>query len=347
MVESGNPCVVDDLAEECGRTAGSIAALRAVAVVPVESGGALSLVVYAAAPDGSLLEGDLRFLGTVAGHLSAGLEKSRLHEDLAKHRDRLEETVASRTRQLRRAYEELRTLNNTKDTFLANLSHEMKTPLTSILSSAVFLRDYKSDETARKEMVGQVVQSAETLQRLLDDLFRLVTLENASTPLDITEVAPRQLVEEAVEIAGKPSVRCEVKTAPPRVRCDLPRMARAISNLVDNAVKFSPAGSPVTVRVEAVANDKGRDVLTVSILDRGPGVPEADRERIFGAFEQGGNPLTEKPAGIGVGLHEARAVARRHGGDLVFAPRNGGGSEFRLTFPLEPAGEPAAVMAGS
>jgi signal transduction histidine kinase/signal recognition particle receptor subunit beta len=351
MVERASPCVVDDLAAECGADAPSIRALRAAAAVPVESDGTRCLVAYAPQPDGSLQEGDLRFLGTVAGHLSAGLEKSRMHEDLAKNRDALEETVASRTRQLRRAYEELRSLQQTKDTFLANLSHEMKTPLTSILSSAVVLRDYPNDESARAEMVGQVVQSAETLQRLLDDLFRLVNLESASSPLELVEVTPKQLLEEAIAIAGKkPSVRFEIKKAPQRLRVDLPRVARALANLVDNAVKFSPPGSPVTLRVEALPGAGPADPVTlaVSVLDRGPGVPPADRERIFGAFEQGGDPMTSKPAGIGIGLHEARSVARRHGGDVVYVPRNGGGSEFRMTVPLEPVGEPAvAAVAGS
>jgi signal transduction histidine kinase len=91
----------------------------------------------------------------------------------------------------------------------------------------------------------------------------------------------------------------------------------------------------------------GAAILAISVLDRGPGVPEADRDRIFGAFEQGGDPMTAKPAGIGIGLHEARSVARRHGGDVVFVPRNGGGSEFRMTLPVEPATEPAPALAGS
>lgn len=350
MVEASGPCVVDDLAAECGASAASIRRLRAAAAVPVESDGARSLIAYAPQPDGALLEGDLRFLGTVAGHLSAGLEKSRLHEDLAKHRDRLEETVASRTRQLRRAYEELRALNCTKDNFLTNLSHEMKTPLTAILSSGVVLRDYRNDEAARSEMVGQIVESAETLQRLLDDLFRLVSLENASSPLDIAEVAPKHLIEEAVALAGRPSVRFEIRSVPDHVRLDLSRFARAIANLIDNAVKFSPAGSPVTLRVEGIASGGSgpeRDTLAISVLDRGPGVPEADRERIFGAFEQGGDPLTSKPRGIGVGLHEARSIARRHGGDVAFATRSGGGSEFRLTVPLQPAADEVPVLSSS
>ena len=76
--------------------------------------------------------------------------------------------------------------------------------------------------------------------------------------------------------------------------------------------------------------------LTVSVLDRGPGVPKGDRERIFAPFEQGGDQLTGKPSGIGVGLHQARMVARQHGGDLQYHPRRGGGSEFRIVIPARP-----------
>jgi signal transduction histidine kinase len=78
--------------------------------------------------------------------------------------------------------------------------------------------------------------------------------------------------------------------------------------------------------------------VAFTVLDRGPGVPEADLERLFEAFEQGGETLTAKPAGVGLGLYEARLAARRHGGLLRYTPRPGGGSEFRLVLPAVPAG---------
>ena len=75
------------------------------------------------------------------------------------------------------------------------------------------------------------------------------------------------------------------------------------------------------------------------MVDRGPGVAAEDRERIFAPFEQGGDPMTSKPRGIGIGLHEARTMAARHRGKLEYLPRREGGSEFRLSVPLRPPGE--------
>jgi signal transduction histidine kinase len=80
--------------------------------------------------------------------------------------------------------------------------------------------------------------------------------------------------------------------------------------------------------------------MAISVLDRGCGVAEEDRERIFAPFEQGGEPLTSKPRGVGLGLHEARLVAHKHGGELEYRPRRQKGSEFRLVIPLQPAGGP-------
>jgi signal transduction histidine kinase len=73
--------------------------------------------------------------------------------------------------------------------------------------------------------------------------------------------------------------------------------------------------------------------VAISVLDRGPGIQEEEVERIFVAFEQGGDPLTAKPGGVGLGLYEARTIARRHGGTLIHLPRPGGGSEFRISLP--------------
>jgi signal transduction histidine kinase len=86
--------------------------------------------------------------------------------------------------------------------------------------------------------------------------------------------------------------------------------------------------------------------VTVVVLDRGPGVPEADRERIFAPFSQYGATADGPPRGLGIGLYEARSVARRHGGAVECLPREGGGSEFRLTVPLQPvnAEEPREVV---
>jgi signal transduction histidine kinase len=120
-----------------------------------------------------------------------------------------------------------------------------------------------------------------------------------------------------------------------------------VANLIDNAVKFSPASSIVKVVVQSGACGSGRTTpaMAISVLDRGSGVAPDHRERIFQPFEQGGDPAAPKPSGIGIGLYEARTMARRHGGGLEYRPREGGGSEFRLVVPLAPETESASAEA--
>ena len=337
MLESGRSCVVDDVHAEVDDSAGqrSLEGLRAAAVVPVACEPPGGLVVYAPAPDGRISSADVRFLDTVAGHLAVGLQKARLHGELERRRERLEQMVDSRTRQLRQGYEERRALEQTKERFLGNLSHEMKTPLTAMLSAAVFLRDYKSNLKQRAEMTATIVESGERLQELLDELFRLVSLDADAGPPQREPVSPRRLIEEAAELAGGVPVRIELSGAPERLNVDAAQLARALANLVDNAAKFSPEAGEVEVRVGRTAGgpEGERELVVLAVLDRGSGIPEADRERIFSPFEQGGDPLSGKPSGIGLGLYEARLVARRHGGSLEYRPREGGGSEFRIEIP--------------
>lgn len=350
LATAARPCLVEDLVAEVGP--GAEAGLRAAIAAPVGGPGARMLLAYAKAPDGRFGEADVRFLATVAAHLAVGLEKERLYAELARHRDRLEEEVAARTRQLRRAYEDLRTLDRMKDRFLSSLSHEMRTPLAAILSAAAFLADYDGSADDRHEMIGSILASARLLDRLLDRLFRVARLEgNAESP-NLAEAGIEQVVGEALRLAGSPAVAVRVDPAARRVRADPQRLARAIANLLDNAVKFSPPGSPVELRVAPAADGDGpgaAEGIAVSVLDRGPGVPPQDRARIFSLFEQGGDLLTSKPSGLGLGLYEARAIARLHGGEVVYREREGGGSEFRLVLPPPesiPAAAGGAVAAG-
>jgi signal transduction histidine kinase/signal recognition particle receptor subunit beta len=344
MLNGPGASVVDNLSFEAPGASEATAALRAVAVVPVEPHQRASLVVAMPSPDGAFSDIDLRFLATLAGHLAVGLEKVRIHEELRAHRDRLEEVVSARTRSLRKAYDELKSVDTMKDRFLANVSHEMRTPLTVIIGSATFLRDYDGDPAERKEMVAGILTSSQTLDQLVDGLMRVARLEAIDEPI-LEDVAPADIVAEALGVAGaggRASVIFDPRVV--QFRADPVRLARALANLVDNALKFGPAGGPVEVQVAPCV--LGRAVGAVAgvafaVLDRGPGVAEEDVERAFAAFEQGGDPLTGKPAGVGLGLYEARAIARRHGGTLIYVARPGGGSEFRISIPAEAAADPA------
>lgn len=342
ILEGGRTCAADDLAqEEPGRLPSG-----AFAAAPVDGPARRILAVHAPAPERRFDAADLRFLGTVAAHLAAGLDKARLWAELVAHRERLEATVAARTKALARAYDELRSLDRMKDRFLSSVSHEMRTPLTAIVGAASFLRDYDGAPEERHEMAANVLSGAASLERLLDGLFRIARLERGGEPLARRTLPVAEIVARALELSGSPAVEIAVREDLPAVTGDPELAPRALANLLDNARKFSPAGATIALRVEPCALRIGHrttEAIAFHVLDRGPGVPEADLERMFQAFEQGGETLTAKPSGVGLGLYEARLAARRHGGLLRYTPRAGGGAEFRLVLP---AAEVAVALEG-
>lgn len=349
MISASGPCVVDDLNEFCeAAEAGEVLErLRSAAGVQVAHEGKRVLVAYAARPAGSFERDDVRFLRSVARHVAAGLDKVRVHEDLDSSRERLERTVLSRTGEQRRTRGSRRAVDQIRERFLGNLSSEMRAPLAAIASAATAIRDYKSNARQRRRLASSIIDSAEMLQRQLNDLSRLIHVADEE-PLRLAEAPSRRLIEEAIRMAGHDSVRSNIERDPGPARIDLTGLARAVANLIDNAVKFSPPGSPVRVRLTPSKIDAGDaevDAMTVTVVDRGPGVPEQDRERIFAPFAHGSEAPEGIPRGMGIGLYEARCLARRHGGGLEYAPREGGGSEFRLTVPLQPVAEEAPMEA--
>ena len=338
MLDSEGPCVLDDLADELPPGIDSPASRWcAIASIPVDPRDRRALLVAMPAPDRALQEGDVRFLATLAGHLAVGLEKARAHGQVQAERDRLEDTVRDRTRALRRAYEELRAALATKDRLLANVSHEMRTPLTAIVSAASFLEDYDGERAQRAEMAGAIRRSASTLTSLIDGLLRVARVD-APEETALRPTPPEDLVAEALRLAhatGAVSVLIDPRVA--SVPADLDRLSRALANLVENALKFGPSDEEVEVRLTPCVLDGSAPGVAISVLDRGPGLAEDEIERAFSPFEQGGHALTGKPSGMGLGLYEARAIARGHGGTLTHAPRRGGGSEFRIMVPADAA----------
>jgi len=328
MMATGG-CVVDELLDELTTPAAlePLKGLRAAACVATGGESRHYLVAYAEAPDGAFHVGDIRFLKTVGSHLEVGLDRIRMHQEIATHRDELEKKVQQRTEALRRAYDDLRQMEQTKDRMLNNLSHEMRTPLTAMIGAATFMKDYRSNATQRGELTESILASAETLQKHLDQLLRLAEFEDDAT-LELAATTGKDLIDEAVSLCETDRIDARM---PPTVEClrlDQSLVARAVSNLLDNAVKFSPEDAHVEIELQY----EGDDVVIV-VSDRGCGVEEADRQLIFAPFEQGRKGLSGKPAGMGMGLYEAESIAKRHGGTLEYESRKNGGSRFVLRLP--------------
>lgn len=222
--------------------------------------------------------------------------------------------------------------------FLVLAAHELRHPITIISGYAHLLKNYRHrlDEGDLPDILSSIHTSTHRLTRIVDELLDVSRVEALATRFSTAAVEAGELVEAAVEELRCLGHRREIVILDPgepiTVMADKEMAVAAILELLDNAVKFSPAGQPIEVALE-----RGGGMGMVSVLDRGRGVPEAFRERIFERFVQVEDVLHHTTPGLGLGLHTARRVAEGHGGTLDYRPREGGGSVFTLSLPL--AGE--------
>ena len=228
---------------------------------------------------------------------------------------------------------EARRVESVRRDFVANVSHELKTPIGALGLLAETIAATEEADVVRR-LADQVVRESDRLGRIVDDLLDLSLIEAQAGPT--REPTPvRVLVEEAVErlsplaLARGIPLRTEPITDDFLVLCDATQLVSAITNLLDNALKYSEAGQAVVVSAQA---GDGRVVLRVE--DHGIGIPTRDLERIFERFYRVDKARSRATGGTGVGLSIVRHVAEAHGGDVTVESTEGEGSTFRLSLPL-------------
>jgi signal transduction histidine kinase len=215
------------------------------------------------------------------------------------------------------------------------VSHELRTPLTTIMGYSETILGH-GDELgfgAVLGIVGRIRVSAERLGGLVEQLLDLSVLQRGELRITLTAVDVQSTIDQAVS-SSAPSdrkVEVEVPVDLPEVVTDGPRLAQVIGQLVANAVKFSPADTPV----EIAAGLDG-DALVVTVTDHGEGIAESDRERVFERFVQldGGN--TRRAGGFGLGLYVAKQVCVALGATIAVDGEVGGGTTFVVRVPLHP-----------
>ncbi|HLX19764.1 MAG TPA: HAMP domain-containing sensor histidine kinase [Gaiellaceae bacterium] len=232
--------------------------------------------------------------------------------------------------------EELVQADRLKDEFIALVSHDLRTPLTSIIGYVELALDDGSDaplDEERRRYLEVVARSSDRLLRLVDDLLLAARLQSGRFALNVGEADLEKVAQEVLdEMHGRAERKgvslfaaCE---GPTIVEGDRRRLMQLLDNLVSNAIKFTPQGGRVELRVE-----RALDGAIVEVLDTGVGIEEGDEERIFDRFYRSSSSVTEHVQGTGLGLFIARAIAERHGGSLVARRRENGGSAFRLELP--------------
>jgi PAS domain S-box-containing protein len=225
----------------------------------------------------------------------------------------------------------LRELDKLKTQFMATLSHELRSPLTSIVSFTGLLRDIEPPMSPQAtEFLDIIERNSERLLRLVSDLLLLGHLEAGSLPLDLAPVPAAELAKEAVLARSAPAHRRGVtidlaaEDGPP-LRVDRLRMLQVIDNLISNAIKFSDPGGTVHVTAHCVRNE-----WRIEVADSGLGIPTEEQGRIFERFFRASNARIEAVPGTGLGLSVVQAIVELHGGRLEVRSIPGKGTTFSV-----------------
>jgi two-component system sensor histidine kinase SenX3 len=234
---------------------------------------------------------------------------------------------------------EVHRVDNVRRDFVANVSHELKTPIGALELLAETLVAEDDPEVARP-LVERLAEEAERLGRIVDDLLDLSLIETQeAVPAETLEVDA--LVDEAVDrlrpsaMVSGIGLQVHHGAGGARIDCDRRQVVSAIVNLLDNAVKYSESGNVVVVETERGDDDQ----VVLAVSDHGVGVPSRDLERIFERFYRVDQARSRDTGGTGLGLAIVRHVAQAHGGHVSVESVEGEGSTFRLVLPL--ASEPA------
>lgn len=229
--------------------------------------------------------------------------------------------------------------------FLAVVSHEMRTPLTSIISFSELLRgeaDGLSPDGLR--FLGIIERNADRLLRLIDDLLLLNRLEGGSPPLELTQVSLPDLAAESVKsarpVAAKSGVTVHLDAGEgPDVVADPRRLTQVLDNLIGNAVKFSHVEGPVRVRLRYV-----HGTWRIDVSDTGIGIPPDEKARLFGLFVRGSNALTAGLPGTGLGLAIVKSLVEMHGGHVKVESMLDRGTTFSVFLPVHPTAVPQGAQ---
>jgi two-component system sensor histidine kinase KdpD len=284
-------------------------------------------------PRFTLAVADTRFLITFAVMLVVGIAigglGSRLHAAEAASRDRerlatekLQLAAAARDAEVRANSEELR------NALLSAVSHDLRTPLASITGMATALQEQSSPEDLR-DGLETIVHEAARLSRVLENLLAVTRIEG-----DLGNAARREWIP-IEELVGPVLARLDEALAGREVRVAIvgdllghidPILGELLlANLLENAAKYTPAGTPI----EITARREGA-TLVLEVADRGPGIPAGTETKVFDRFFRGAAPGTQ---GVGLGLTVCRGITSAHGGTIEALHRDGGGSRFRVRIP--------------
>jgi Na+/proline symporter/nitrogen-specific signal transduction histidine kinase len=261
--------------------------------------------------------------------------------------ERKSRELEAATAELQAANERLKELDRLKDDFISTVTHELRTPLTSMRAfSEILLDNPEQPADERERFLRILVEEIERLTRLINEVLDLSKLESGRAEWEIEEVDLSELVKDSVAATAQlfrereTEVTVRLPEALPAVTTDRDRVKQVMLNLLSNAAKFCEPGRGRVV-VELSADG---DALRVDVRDNGPGIPPEDQELIFQKFRQGGEGMTDRPPGTGLGLPISREIVTHLGGALWVESAPGRGALFSFKLPVARA--PTVALRG-
>ncbi len=261
-------------------------------------------------------------------------EEDQLRQALAASEERLQSTLSDLAAARREAGE----ANVARDRFLAMLVHELRLPLTPVLIMAQILEEDPLLSSWHRDTVTTIRRNVELEARLVDDLLNLTRVAHGKLELALAEIDVAGKLREV--LAGfdhqvrekRLTVALGLEASDHRVRADPVRLHQILSNLIHNAIKFTPAAGRITVRSK---NTWGARRLVLTVADTGIGIEPALLQRIFQPFEQGNGEITRRFGGLGLGLAVCKSLVEAHHGTLTArSAGRGKGATFTLGLPL-------------
>ncbi len=288
-----------------------------VLAIPMSQGGQPIGVIAASRREGAFTTEEQEFLSLFASQAAVQISNSQL-------------------------FEHTKSLDRLKSDFVAVVSHEIRTPLTSVKGALELLGDerYFQNNDQQKKLLTIAHANSERLLLLINDILDFSKLEAASLPMTIERQRLEPVVQQAEQhlrmLIEERRIALEVSLADdlPDAMLDAHRIAQVLSNLMSNAIKFSPAGGHVIVRAEPC----GREIK-VSVQDHGDGIAASDLPKLFRKFQQIDSGSTRKVGGTGLGLVISKGIVEQHGGRIGVDSTPGEGSCFWFTLPSAEAAE--------
>ncbi|MGW8501461.1 ATP-binding protein [Streptomyces sp. CLCI03] len=262
---------------------------------------------------------DRRVLGAFAAQAAVVLDRQRLVDEAEKSR-------------------ELAEANRIRTALLAAVSHDLRTPLAGIKASVSSLRsdDVEWSEEDKAELLEGIEDGADRLAALIGNLLDMSRLNTGTVVPLIRETDLDEVVPMALGGVPEDSVELDIPETLPMIAVDRGLLERAVANIVENAVKYSPDGQPVNVTASAL-----HERVELRVVDRGPGVPDEAKDRIFEPFQRHGD--APRGAGVGLGLAVARGFTEAIGGTLTAEDTPGGGLTMVITLPIAGGAPPVTA----